>query len=87
MFEAAKEKEMNGMLGTIVNVMTVVAGSCIGLFLKKGIREDIADMMLKGLALCSMFIGITSALEGQNVLITIISIVLGVIIGGMLDLD
>ena len=75
------------MLGTIVNVMTVVAGSCIGLFLKKGIREDIADMMLKGLALCSMFIGITSALEGRNVLITIISIVLGVIIGGMLDLD
>ena len=75
------------MLGTIVNVMTVVAGSCIGLFLKKGIREDIADMMLKGLALCSMFIGITSALEGQNVLITIISIVLGVIIGGTLDLD
>ncbi|MBE5955747.1 MAG: DUF554 domain-containing protein [Lachnospiraceae bacterium] len=75
------------MLGTIVNVATVVAGSCIGLFLKKGIREDIADMMLKGLALCSMFIGITSALEGQNVLITIISIVLGVIIGGTLDLD
>jgi len=34
------------MLGTIVNVATVVAGSCIGLFLKKGIREDIADMML-----------------------------------------
>ena len=75
------------MLGTIVNVITVVAGSCIGLFLKKGIREDIADMMLKGLALCSMFIGITSALEGQNVLITIISIVLGVVIGGYLDLD
>lgn len=75
------------MLGTIVNVMTVVAGSSIGLLLKKGIREDIADMMLKGLALCSMFIGITSALEGQNVLITIIAIVLGVVIGGTLDLD
>lgn len=75
------------MLGTIVNIITVVAGSCIGLFLKRGIREDIADMMLKGLALCSMFIGITSALEGQNVLITIISIVLGVVIGGYLDLD
>ena len=63
------------MLGTIVNVMTVTVGSCIGLILKKGIREDIADMMLKGLALCSMFIGISSALEGQNILITIISII------------
>ena len=75
------------MLGTIVNVITVVAGSCIGLFLKKGIREDIADMMLKGLALCSIFIGITSAMEGKNILITILSIVLGVILGGTLDLD
>lgn len=85
--ETKEKGERKDMLGTIVNVMTVVAGSCIGLFLKKGIREDIADMMLKGLALCSMFIGITSALEGQNILITIISIVLGVIIGGTLDLD
>jgi len=75
------------MLGTIVNVMTVTAGSIIGLIFKRGIREDIADMMLKGLALCSIFIGISSALEGQNILITIISIVLGVIIGGTLDLD
>lgn len=75
------------MLGTIVNVATVLAGGTIGLILKKGIREDLSDMILKGLALCSVFIGITSALEGENVLITIISIVLGVIIGGTLDLD
>ncbi len=75
------------MLGTIVNVLTVIAGSSIGLLLKKGIKEDIADMVLKGLALCSMFIGISSALEGKNILITIISIVLGVIIGGTMDLD
>lgn len=75
------------MLGTIVNVMTVLAGSSIGLLLKKGIRDDIADMMLKGLALCSIFIGITSALEGQNTLITIISMVVGVMLGGTLDLD
>lgn len=75
------------MLGTIVNVATVIAGSSIGLFFKRGIREDIADMMLKGLALCSIFIGITSAMEGKNILITILSIVLGVILGGTLDLD
>lgn len=75
------------MLGTIVNVLTVLAGGTIGLFLKKGIREDISDMVMKGLALCTIYIGISSALEGQNTLITIISIVLGVIIGSILDLD
>lgn len=75
------------MLGTIVNVLTVLAGGTIGLFLKKGIREDISDMVMKGLALCTIYIGVSSALEGQNTLITIISIVLGAIIGSLLDLD
>lgn len=75
------------MLGTLVNVATVLIGGSIGLLLKKGIREDISDMVMKGLALCTIFIGITSGLEGENILITIISIVLGVMIGGFFDLD
>lgn len=75
------------MIGTIVNVLTVLAGGSIGLLLKKGIREDISDMVMKGLALCTIYIGISSAMKGENALITIISIVLGVILGGMADLD
>lgn len=75
------------MIGTIVNVLTILAGGSIGLILKKGIREDISDMVMKGLALCTIYLGISSAMEGNNSLITIISIVVGVIIGGLLDLD
>lgn len=75
------------MIGTIVNVLTILAGGSIGLILKKGIREDISDMVMKGLALCTIYLGISSAMEGNNSLITIISIVAGVIIGGLLDLD
>ena len=58
------------MLGTIVNVLTVLGGGTIGLFLKKGIREDISDMVMKGLALCTIYIGVSSALKGENTLIT-----------------
>lgn len=75
------------MIGTIVNVLTILAGGIIGLILKKGIREDISDMVMKGLALCTIYLGISSAMEGNNSLITIIAIVTGVIIGGLLDLD
>lgn len=75
------------MIGTIVNVLTILAGGSIGLILKKGIREDISDMVMKGLALCTIYLGISSAMEGNNSLITIIAIVAGVIIGGLLDLD
>jgi hypothetical protein len=75
------------MLGTIVNVVTILVGGSIGLVLKKGIREDISDMVMKGLALCTIYLGISSAMEGENSLITIISIVVGVILGGIFDLD
>jgi hypothetical protein len=75
------------MLGTIVNLVTILVGGSIGLVLKKGIREDISDMVMKGLALCTIYLGISSAMEGENSLITIISIVVGVILGGIFDLD
>lgn len=75
------------MLGTIVNALAVIAGAFIGLLLKKGIPEKISDVVMKGVALCVLYIGISSALAGTNTLIAIISIVLGAVIGSLLDID
>ena len=75
------------MLGTIVNCVAVIVGSLIGLVLKKGIPDRISSVIMQGLGLCVMYIGISGALEGQNVLIAILSIALGALIGELLDLD
>lgn len=75
------------MLGTIVNALAVIAGAFIGLLLKKGIPEKISDVVMKGVALCVLYIGISSSLKGSNTLIAIISIVLGAVIGSLLDID
>lgn len=75
------------MLGTIVNALAVIAGAFVGLLLKKGIPEKISDVVMKGVALCVLYIGISSALAGTNTLIAIISIVLGAVIGSLLDID
>jgi len=75
------------MLGTIVNTITVIIGASIGLLLKKGIPERISDAMMKGIGLCSLFIGISGSLKGENTLILIISMVVGVLIGEGIDLD
>ena len=69
------------MLGTIVNTGTVLLGSLIGLFLNKGIPERIANQMMKALGLCTIFIGVQGAFKGENTLIMIISMVIGVVIG------
>lgn len=75
------------MLGTIVNCIAVIVGSLIGLIFKKGLPKRLGDTVMHGLALCVMYIGISGAFDGNNVLISIISIAAGAVIGELLDLD
>lgn len=75
------------LVGTLVNTATVVAGSLIGLFLGNILPERLRDTVMKGLGLCTLFIGITGMLGGENALITIISIAVGAIVGELCDLD
>ncbi len=50
-------------------------------------RRDIAGSIQKGLGLCVLLIGISGALKVQNMLVMIVSIVLGTLVGELLDLD
>lgn len=75
------------MIGVIVNTLTVVAGSIIGLLAKKLIPEGWSDFIMKGIALCVIYIGIDGAMSGENTLIAIISMAVGAVIGLALDLD
>jgi len=75
------------MLGVIVNVITVIIGSLIGLLLKKGIPERVSRAAMTGLGACTLYIGISGSLSGENVLILIASVVLGVIVGTILNID
>ena len=81
------EREVKKVTGTIVNVIAVVLGSSIGLVLKKGIPQRFSDSIMKAVALCVIYIGIDGCMQGENTLITIISMVLGVLIGELLRLD
>lgn len=75
------------MLGTLVNVGAVILGSGAGLLLKKGLPEKMADTLMKGLGLCTLFLGISGSLSGKNSLILIISMVIGTLIGQGIDLE
>ena len=75
------------MLGVFVNVITVIVGSCIGLLFKKGIPEKVSQAAMTGLGACTLYIGISGSLCGENVLILIASVVLGAITGTLLNID
>ena len=75
------------MLGTIVNTIAVLIGAAIGMLFKNILSEKMADTLMKGLGLCTLFLGISGSLVGENSLILIISMVVGTIIGEGIDLD
>ena len=75
------------MLGTIVNTVAIIMGAFIGIFLKKGLPEKMADTLMKGLGLCTLFLGISGSLKGQDSMVLIISIVVGTLIGEGIDLE
>lgn len=75
------------MLGVIVNVATVLLGSSLGLLFKRGISKKYSDAVMTGIGLCTILIGVQGMLKGENVLVAIISMVLGAITGTAVDID
>lgn len=75
------------MLGTVVNSLAVIAGGSVGLLLKKGLSQRFSNILMNGIALCTLYIGISGSLSGENTLITIISLIVGALIGEALDLN
>lgn len=75
------------MLGTIVNVIAVLAGGAIGLLLKRGLPKKLEKSLMTALGLCTAFLGITGLSEGEKTLVLILSMVIGTLIGELVDLD
>ena len=75
------------MLGAVVNTMAVLVGGGIGLLCKKGIPDRVADAVMKILGAFVLCLGITGIFEGENPLVLLVSIVLGTIIGEVLNID
>lgn len=90
------------LIGTTVNALAIVLGSLSGLLLRHltglgsrtapadgqpTVGERLQDIIMKGVALCVLYIGVDGMLEGDNTLVAILSMVFGAVIGELLDLD
>ena len=75
------------LTGTLVNSLTIIMGTVIGMLLGKFIPERMSDAISKGVALCVLYIGIDGMLAGENTLVAIIATVIGAILGELLRLD
>lgn len=79
------------MLGTIVNVSTILTGSIIGSFLSKGIKENYKTALFDGLGLATVGLGVNAFVSNmpkvEYPVLFIASIALGTLLGTYLDLN
>lgn len=73
--------------GVIINTIAIFVGGTIGLFVNKGIPVHIEKALMKALALSAIYIGVTGLSSGENTIFIILSMVIGVTIGEIIDLD
>ena len=75
------------MLGVFVNTLTVILGTVIGILFRKFLPQKLGDAVMKGVALCVLYIGISGMLDGTNAIIAILSMACGAIVGTLIDID
>jgi uncharacterized membrane protein YqgA involved in biofilm formation len=75
------------MLGPVVNALTIVICSLLGFFLIRGIPDRFEDIIKKSLGLAVIYIGIRGSFANQHTLLLIMSLVIGAILGELIDID
>ena len=87
----ATPKEDTRMIGTFVNMGTIVAGSLIGGLLKKGLSESMNRNLMDVMGLAAFGIGMNSVVQNmpksQYPVLFIVSLAVGCVLGLLIKLD
>lgn len=75
------------MLATIVNAAAIVICGIIGNLLRKGFPDDLSRLIIDVMAVSVMVIGARMALQAENDIVVIFSLVIGAAIGYVCKLD
>lgn len=75
------------LLGTVVNVAAIAIGTLIGLALKQRLPERITSIVMQGLGLVTALIGVKMIIVTENVLVVLVSIVVGGVFGELLHIE
>lgn len=79
------------MLGTIVNTITILTGSCIGSVIRKGIKEEYQGALFTAMGLAAVALGVNAVVSNmpnsQYPVLFIISLAAGSLLGTIIDID
>ena len=69
------------MTGTIINVITVIAGGTVGTLLGERLPSRIRHIVMQGVGLVTLVVGMSMAITTENFLLVLLSIIIGGILG------
>ncbi len=75
------------MIAVFVNMATVLVGSVLGILFRNRLKVELQNAVMRVLALCTLVIGISSAIATQELLCVIICLVLGTVLGELIRID
>ncbi len=75
------------MGGTLLNSFTVLLGSSVGLLIGHRLPPRIQESVMTGLGLVTLVVGFSNANETGNIILPLLSLVIGAIVGELLRLD
>jgi uncharacterized membrane protein YqgA involved in biofilm formation len=75
------------MTGTIVNIITILIGGSIGLWLNKSLPERYIKIFFQVMGIFTLFLGITMALKSTRVLHMVMALITGSLLGEYLNLQ
>ena len=73
--------------GTVINALTVLAGGGLGALLGQRLPERVRETVMAGLGLVTLIVGLQLALETENVLVVLVSVLLGALLGEWWRID
>lgn len=74
-------------MGTILNVVTVLAGGALGVFFGSRFPQKMRETIVAGLGLFTLALGLQMTLDSKNILIVLGALLLGGVLGEWLEID
>lgn len=75
------------MIAIAINAATIVIGSIIGLLIKNNLKKNITDAIMIAIGFFTVYIGITGLKSNVNAIVYLLAVVLGGIIGTVLQIE
>ncbi len=69
------------MTGTLINVITVIAGGTLGALLGERLPPRVRQIVMQGVGLVTLAVGMSMAIATDNFLLVLLSVVIGGILG------